>query len=60
MRVTDWQKWTSFKKKVAFTLVGIGIFLSFGMETTMMWGVLALGVAFTGVCVSFTIQEGEW
>ena len=60
MRVTDWQKWTSAKKKIAFTLAGIGIFLSFGMDDSIMWGVIAVPVTFAGCLIINTIRPNEW
>lgn len=60
MRVTDWQKWTSAKKKIGFTLGGIGVFLSFGMDNSMMWGVIAIPVTLTGCLIINTIRPNEW
>lgn len=60
MRVTDWQKWTSAKKKIGFTLVGLGVLFSFGMDNNMMWGVLAIPVALTGCLIINTIRLNEW
>jgi len=60
MRVTDWQKWTSAKKKIGFTLGGLGVLFSFGMDNNMMWGVIAIPVALAGVIIINSIRLNEW
>jgi hypothetical protein len=61
MKVTDWYKWTRFKKRAGITLVSIGIFLSFGMENgSMSYGVWGLIVAGAGLAITQTIRTNEW
>jgi|LakMenEpi03Aug12_release.lakeMendotaPanAssembly.Ray.scaffolds.fasta_scaffold548549_2 hypothetical protein len=60
MRVTDWQKWTSAKKKIGFTLGGLGVFLSFGMDNSMLWGVIAVPVTLAGALIINSIRLNEW
>ena len=61
MRVTDWNKWTRFKKRVGVTLLLVGIFLSFGMEDgSIAYGVWGIIIAGTGVAITQTIRTNEW
>lgn len=61
MRVTNWSRWTTFKKKVSIALILTGILLSFGMEDGSIaygfWGIL---VALAGLAIFNTISFNEW
>ena len=60
MRVTDWYKWTRFKKRFSVSLLLVGIFLSFGMENgSMAYGVWGLVIAGTGLLIFNTIRPSE-
>jgi hypothetical protein len=60
MKVTNWDKWTSAKKKMATICVGTGIFLSFGVESSMWWAVPALVLAYAGCVIINSIARDEW
>jgi hypothetical protein len=61
MKVTDWYKWTRFKKRAGITLLIVGTFVSFGMEDgSMAYGVWGLVIAGTGVLITNTIRISEW
>jgi hypothetical protein len=60
MRVTDWYKWTRFKKRLSVSLLLVGIFLSFGMENgSIAYGVWGLVIAGTGLLIFNTIRPSE-
>jgi hypothetical protein len=60
MRVTDWYKWTRFKKRLSVSLLFVGIFLSFGMENgSIAYGVWGLVIAGTGLLIFNTIRPSE-
>lgn len=48
MRVVNWERWTKAKLRFASTIFFIGIFLSFGIESSMWWAVPAFVLALTG------------
>ena len=60
LKVTDWDKWTRAKKKVGFSLICLGVFLSFGVEESMMWGVVAIPTALVGAFIINSIRLNEW
>ena len=60
MRVTDWHKWTRFKKRLSVSLLLVGIFLSFGMENgSIAYGMWGLVIAGTGLLIFNTIRPSE-
>lgn len=60
MRVTDWYKWTRFKKRLSVSLLLVGIFISFGMEDgSIAYGVWGLVIAGTGLLIFNTIRPSE-
>lgn len=61
MKVSDWGKWTRFKKRASVSLILVGIFISFGMEKgSIAYGLWALVVAGTGATIASTIRTNEW
>lgn len=60
MRVTDWYKWTRFKKRLSVSLLLVGTFISFGMEDgSIAYGVWGLVIAGTGLLIFNTIRPNE-
>jgi hypothetical protein len=61
MRVTDWQKWTSFKKKVTISSWLIGLIFGFCIEEGGM-GYIIPALSFTALSaiVLYTIERDEW
>jgi len=61
MRVSDWHKWTRFKKRLSVSLLLVGIFISFGMENgSIAYGVWGIVIAGTGLVIFKTIRPDEW
>lgn len=61
MRVTDWYKWTRFKKRISVSLILVGIFISFGMENgSMAYGFWGIVIAGTGIAIFNTIRPDEF
>jgi hypothetical protein len=61
MRVSDWNKWTRFKKRLSVSLLLVGIFISFGMENgSIAYGVWGIVIAGTGLVIFNTIRPDEW
>lgn len=60
MRVADWAKWTRAKKKLATFLAVVGVFVSFGVESSLWWGVLAIIMTLMAIVVVESIAPHEW
>lgn len=56
LRVVNWYKWNRAKKRLGSTLLLTGIFLGFGVESSLMWGVVGIPIAFTGALVLNTVD----
>ena len=61
MRVTNWYKWTRFKKRLGCSMGLFGIFLGFGIEkggtSYGVWGIL---ISLAGAYIVSTIRPNEW
>lgn len=60
MRVSDWDKWTSAKKKLSAILITSGIFFSLGIEKSALCGKLGVLFAILSFLVMRTIKADEW
>jgi hypothetical protein len=61
MKVTNWTKWTSFKKKFVGIALLTGIALGLCVEEGgMVYGLIGLAFCATSVLVMNTIQDHEW
>lgn len=60
LHVSDWDKWISAKKKASITLVVLGIFLGFGVESSLWWGVTGVAIAIFGASIMQTIDRNDW
>ena len=61
MRVTDWDKWTSAKKKAIAILYTSGIMLGFTIEkASIWWGMLGIFLCALGAGIVNTIRYDEW
>lgn len=60
VRVVDWYKWTRFKKRLSSFLFFLGLFLAFGIESSLMYGVVSMFVLLLANSLLATIRETEW
>lgn len=61
MKVTDWQKWTAFKKKVTVTSLLIGLYFGFCIEKGGLgYGIPAMFFSALSAVVTLTIEREEW
>ena len=61
MKVSNWSRWTHFKKKVAVALIITGILLGFCAEQgSFGWGVLGVIIASAGLLIFNTIKPYDW
>ena len=60
MRVADRQRWTNAKKKTAGVFMLTGVFLSFGIESSLWWALPALVLTFTATLIIESILPSEW
>lgn len=51
MRVVDIERWTTTKKRIAGTLILAGIFMGFGIESSMWWALPAFVLAYAGAII---------
>jgi hypothetical protein len=63
MRVYDWQKWTSFKKKVmvAFFVTGVGLMGGIEAGTSTSWSAEAVIICLlTSASIALSIRGEDW
>lgn len=60
MRVTDWQRWTDAKKKMAGASLVTGIFFSFGVESSLWWALPAAILTYAGCLLVASIDRRYW
>ena len=62
IRVTNWTKWTRFKKRVMVILFLLGMLIALGVENSdsIANGVIGIILLFLSAMVFNTIRESEW